>query len=146
MITFPDVEPNFSANNGIDDSVDALTPFLAKHNVTSGDLIQFAGAVAITNCPGAPRLEFLAGRPPPTAPAPDGLIPEPVDTLDKIFARMLDGGNFSPAEVVALISSHSIARADHVDPTIQAVPFDSTPFVVSTYFLEIDHVLIRPLV
>ncbi|KZT37218.1 manganese peroxidase [Sistotremastrum suecicum HHB10207 ss-3] len=139
MITFPDVEPNFGANNGIDDSVDALTPFLALHNVTSGDLIQFAAAVGITNCPGAPRIEFLAGRPPPVAPAPDGLIPEPVDNLDSIFARMLDGGNFSPAEVVALIASHSIARSDHVDPAIAAVPFDSTPFVFDTQiFVEVQ--------
>lgn len=130
MLIFPNVEPNFHANLGISDSVDALTPFLSTHNVTAGDLIQFAGAVALTNCPGAPRIQFLAGRPTATAPAPDGLIPEPQDSITMILARMLDGGNFSPAEVVALLSSHSIARADHVDPTLDAAPFDSTPFTV----------------
>ncbi|KIJ22470.1 class II peroxidase, partial [Sphaerobolus stellatus SS14] len=42
MLLFPNVEPNFAANNGISDSVDALTPFLASHpEVTAGDLIQF---------------------------------------------------------------------------------------------------------
>ncbi|KZS88754.1 peroxidase [Sistotremastrum niveocremeum HHB9708] len=138
MLIFPDVEPNFHANLGISDSVDALTPFLSTHNVTAGDLIQFAGAVALTNCPGAPRIEFLAGRPTATAPAPDGLIPEPQDPLTMIFARMLDGGNFSPAEVVALLASHSIARADHVDPTLDAAPFDSTPFTFDTQiFVEV---------
>lgn len=45
MIIFSDIETNFAANAGIDDSVDALSPFLTRHNVTAGDLIQFAGAV-----------------------------------------------------------------------------------------------------
>ncbi|KAF8519646.1 manganese peroxidase [Hysterangium stoloniferum] len=139
QIIFPDVEPNFHANLGISDSVDALTPFLSSHpGITAGDLIQFAAAVGITRCPGAPRLKFLLGRPNATAPAPDGLIPEPQDPLDMIFARMEDGGKFSPPEVVALLASHTIARSDHVDPTIQAVPFDSTPFTFDTQiFLEV---------
>ncbi|KAF8576337.1 class II peroxidase [Ramaria rubella] len=139
MLIFPNVEPNFHANLGISDSVEALLPFLANHSqVTAGDLIQFAAAVGISNCPGAPRLEFLTGRPNATAPAPDGLIPEPQDSVDKILARFIDGGNFSPSEVVALLSSHSIARADHVDPNIHAVPFDSTPFTFDTQiFVEV---------
>jgi hypothetical protein len=139
MLIFPDVEPNFSANNGISDSVDALLPFLAAHPaVTAGDLIQFAGAVALTNCPGAPRLEFLAGRPNATAPAPDGLIPEPQDSVTKIFERFSDGGGFTPDEVIALLASHTIARADHVDATLDAAPFDSTPFTFDTQiFLEV---------
>lgn len=139
MLVFPDVEPNFSANLGISDSVDALLPFLAAHpQVSAGDLIQFAGAVGLTNCPGAPQLEFLLGRPNATAPAPDGLIPEPQNNLTAILERMEDGGQFSAEEVVALLASHTIARSDHVDPTIQAVPFDSTPFTFDTQiFLEV---------
>ncbi|KIJ54990.1 class II peroxidase [Sphaerobolus stellatus SS14] len=139
MLIFPNVEPNFSANLGISDSVDALLPFLAKHNtISAGDLIQFAGAVGISNCPGAPRLEFLAGRPNATAPAPDGLIPEPQDSVDTIISRFADGGGFTPEEIIALLSSHSIARADHVDPTLNAAPFDSTPFTFDTQiFVEV---------
>ncbi|KAF8581453.1 class II peroxidase [Ramaria rubella] len=139
MLIFPNVEPNFAANLGISDSVDALLPFLAAHNtITAGDLIQFAGAVGLTNCPGAPQLEFLAGRPNATAPAPDGLIPEPQDDVDKIFARFDDGGGFTPDEIIALLSSHTIARADHVDPTLDAAPFDSTPFTFDTQvFVEV---------
>ena len=45
MIIFSAIETAFAANDGIDDSVDALSPFLTRHNVTAGDLIQFAGAV-----------------------------------------------------------------------------------------------------
>ena len=47
MILFSDIETNFAANAGIDDSVDALSPFLTRHLVTAGDLIQFAGAVGM---------------------------------------------------------------------------------------------------
>ena len=55
-----------------------------------------------------------------------------------IFARMEDGGNFSPTEVVELLVSHTIARSDHIDPTIQQVPFDTTPFTFDTQvFLEV---------
>ena len=138
MIIFSDIEVNFAANLGIDDSVDSLSPFIPKHpGITVGDLIQFAGAVGVSNCPGAPKLEFLAGRPNATIPASDGTVPEPQNTADEIFERMGDAG-FSPADLIHLLASHSVARADHVDPTIQAVPFDSTPFTFDTQiFLEV---------
>ena len=127
-----------NSNLGIDDSVDALSPFLTQFpTLTAGDLIQFAGAVGITNCPGAPRLAFKAGRPNATFPADIGTVPEPQDPVTMILNRMADAG-FSPEELVHLLASHSVARADHVDPTIQAVPFDSTPFTFdSQIFLEV---------
>jgi manganese peroxidase len=139
MIIFPNVEPNFFANAGISDSVGALTPFVANHSgITPGDMIQFAGAVAVSNCPGAPRLEFMAGRPNATAPAIDGLIPEPQNSVDEILARMADGGDFTPDEVIALLASHTVARSDHVIPGFQQVPFDSTPFTFDTQiFVEV---------
>ncbi|KAJ7085123.1 manganese peroxidase [Mycena belliarum] len=139
MLLFPTVEPNFAANNGIDDSVNNLIPFLTSHpTVSAGDLVQFAGAVGLSNCPGAPRLEFLAGRKNAVAPAIEGLIPEPQDSVTSILARFADGGNFSPFEVISLLASHTVARADKVDETIDAAPFDSTPFDFDTQvFLEV---------
>jgi len=138
MIIFPNAEPNFAPNAGIIDSVEFLTPFLANHNVSAGDLIQFAAAVGITQCPGAPRLSFLAGRPNAAAPAPDGLIPEPQQDLTTIFARFKDAAGFTPDDVVALLASHTIARSDHIEPGLKAVPFDSTPFTFDTqFFLEV---------
>ncbi|KAJ7111693.1 manganese peroxidase [Mycena epipterygia] len=138
MLLFPTVEPNFHANNGIDDAVNNLLEILPKAGVSAGDLVQFAGAVALSNCPGAPQLEFMAGRPNKTFAAIDGLIPEPQDSVDSILARFADAGNFTPFEVVSLLSSHSIARADHVAPGLDAAPFDSTPFVYDTQvFLEV---------
>ncbi|KAJ6529844.1 manganese peroxidase isozyme 2 precursor [Mycena capillaripes] len=138
MLLFPNIEPNFDASHGVNDSVQNLLPFLARNKVSAGDLIQFAGAVALSNCPGAPQLEFMAGRPNKTFAADDGLIPVPEDPVSKILDRFADAGNFSPFEVVALLSAHSIARADHVDEKAPAAPFDSTPFVYDTQvFLEV---------
>jgi len=136
VLTFP-AEGNFSANNGISDSIDFLTPFLANHNVSAGDLVQFAGAAGLTQCPGAPQLQFLAGRPAARAISPDGLVPLPSDSVTSILNRFADAAGFSSNEVVALLASHSVARADHVDPNLSAAPFDSTPFTFDTqFFLE----------
>ena len=66
--------------------------------------IQLAGAVGISNCPGAPRLQFLLGRPNATAPAPDKTIPAPFDSTDAILARFADAG-FDSDEVIALLAS-----------------------------------------
>ncbi|KAJ7675538.1 heme peroxidase [Mycena rosella] len=138
MLLFPTIEPNFAANNGVDDSVNNLLSHVGEAPCEAGDLVQFAGAVALSNCPGAPQLEFMAGRPNKTIPAIEGLIPEPSDNVTAILERFADAGNFSPFEVVSLLASHSVARADKVDETIDAAPFDSTPFTFDTQiFLEV---------
>ncbi|KAJ6551134.1 manganese peroxidase 3 [Mycena capillaripes] len=135
---FDPIETAFPANNGIDDIVDRQSEFYDRYNatITAGDLIQFAGAVGVSNCPGAPRLEFLLGRPQATAASPPGLVPEPQDSITTILARFAEV-DFSPEEVVALLASHTIAAADHVDPTIPGSPFDSTPGIFDTQlFIE----------
>ncbi|KAF7324709.1 Peroxidase [Mycena kentingensis (nom. inval.)] len=137
---FDDIETAFAANAGIDDILREQAPYINKYNLTmsAGDFIQFAGAVGVSNCPGAPRLEFLLGRPkrnPSTvefgfqakAASPPGLVPEPQDSITKILSRFAEV-EFSPREVVALLASHTIAAADTVDPTIPGTPFDSTPY------------------
>ncbi|KAJ6615080.1 heme peroxidase [Mycena sp. CBHHK59/15] len=92
MLLFPTCMPELETNNGIDDSVNNLLPILARHPVSSGDLVQFAGAVAVSNCPE---------------------LQDPVTTVLERFAH---AGNFSPFEVISLLASHSVARADtHVD-------------------------------
>ena len=136
ILLFKEIETAFSENLGTDDGADALAPFLTRHNVSAGDLIQFAAAVGLTNCPGAPRLQFLAGRPNATIPAQDGAIPGPADSVDSILSRFADAG-FSSAEVVHLLASHSVARSDTIVPNHTMVPFDSTPFDFDTqFFLE----------
>ncbi|TBU39342.1 heme peroxidase [Dichomitus squalens] len=125
IMAFP-IETTFKASAGLDEIVGEQKPFALKHNVSFGDFIQFAGAVGVSNCRGGPRLQFLAGRSNHSQVSPDGLIPLPEDPVDKILARMADAG-FSPAEVVDLLASHTVAAQDHVDPTIHGSPFDSTP-------------------
>lgn len=132
---FPD-EAKYGANQGIAHSIDFLTPFWKKHNVSAGDFIQFAGAAGLTRCPGAPQLEFLAGRKNAKAVPPDGLTPSPADSVDFILHRFEDAGGFTPEEVVSLLASHSIARADLVDPMLKEAPFDTTPFTVSVHDLN----------
>ncbi|KAI8976663.1 manganase peroxidase [Trametes punicea] len=131
---FEDIETNFHANLGVDEIIDEQRPFIQRHNITTADFIQFAGAIGVSNCPGAPQLDVFVGRADATQPAPDLTVPEPFDTVDKILARFADAGGFSPAEVVALLASHTVAAADHVDPTIPGTPFDSTPFLFDTQF------------
>ena len=67
--------------------------------------IQFAGALGVSNCAGAPRLPIFIGRQDATQPTPDLTVPEPFDNVDKILARFDDAGGFTPAEVVALLAS-----------------------------------------
>jgi cytochrome c peroxidase len=38
IITFSDIEGQYSANDGIDDIANVLKVFIAKHNLTNGDL------------------------------------------------------------------------------------------------------------
>ncbi|TDL16015.1 manganese peroxidase 1 precursor [Rickenella mellea] len=125
IILFGDTELEFAANNGIDEIAGDLQTVADAHGKTYGDIIQFAGAVGVANCAGAPRLQFLAGRPNATAPAPDGTVPDPFQPVTTILARMADAG-FSPAELVALLASHTMAAADKVDTTVPGTPFDST--------------------
>ncbi|KAF8964560.1 fungal versatile peroxidase from pleurotus Eryngii [Flammula alnicola] len=129
----------FAANDGLDDVLDDVGPFLLKyaHVLSPGDFIQFAGALSLANCPGAPRVKFALGRPQPKAASPDLLVPEPFDDVTKILERFASVG-FSPQEVISLLSSHSIAGADTVDPTLEGVPFDSTPSTFDTnIFIEV---------
>jgi manganese peroxidase len=141
VLVFPDVEANYAANLGISDGIDDLLPFMSSGKfptISAGDLVQFGAAVAVGLCPGAPQIEFLAGRPNATAPAIDGLIPEPQDSVDKIIARFADAGDMDATDIVSLLASHSVGRADHVDPTLADAPFDSTPFTFdSQFFLEV---------
>lgn len=65
--------------------------------------IQLAGAVGVSNCPGAPQLNFFLGRPNATAPSPDLLIPEPFGAFITVFPHLISWSlrhyNFYPGKV-----------------------------------------------
>jgi cytochrome c peroxidase len=139
IFTFNKTELAFPSNDGLDDVLASVGPFFFKYKdqLSPGDFIQFAGALGLSVCQGAPRPSFFIGRPQPKAASPPNLVPNPFDSVTSILARFASVG-FSPQEVVALLASHSIAGADTVDPTIQGVPFDSTPSVFDTqFFIEV---------
>ncbi|KAF8803333.1 manganese peroxidase 1 [Phlegmacium glaucopus] len=137
ILIFNATETAFHANNGIDDITARQFPVFQQSGLSAGDFVHLAAAVGTSNCPGAPSLKFFLGRPPPLAPAPDLTVPEPTDSVTAIIARFADAG-FSVPEIVALLSSHTIAAADKVDPTIPGTPFDSTVGTFdSQVFLEV---------
>ncbi|KAJ7446321.1 heme peroxidase [Mycena latifolia] len=133
LIKFSKTELGYGANEGLDEIVGDEKIFADKYGVSYGDMIQFAAAVSVRNCAGGPRIAFMAGRPNATAAAPDNLVPEASDSVDKMLARVGDAG-LSPEELVDLLASHSIGLQEHIDPTISGTPFDSTPAVFDTNF------------
>ncbi|KAH8103021.1 prepropeptide lignin peroxidase [Cristinia sonorae] len=139
IMIFDRIETAFHPNIGLDEVVAQQKPIQARHSINPADFIQFAGALAVSNCPGAPQLPFFLGRKVATAPAPDGLVPEPFHTVEQILDRFADAGpvGFEDVEVVWALSAHTIAAANDVDPNTPGTPFDSTPAIFDTqFFLE----------
>ncbi|PPR08300.1 hypothetical protein CVT24_002446 [Panaeolus cyanescens] len=137
ILAFNQTETAFHANQGIDDITDEQFPLFQQSGLSAGDFLHLAAAVGTANCPGAPRLKFFLGRPAPVAPAPDLTVPEPTDNVTNILARFADAG-FTPEEAIALLSSHTVAASDVIDPGFTGIPFDSTPFTFDTQvFLEV---------
>jgi cytochrome c peroxidase len=139
IIAFDDIEQAQNPGNlGTADMAETQQALAQAHGVSFGDIIQFVGAVALTNCDGGPQLSFKAGRPNATAPVPEGLLPGPTDNIDVILARFGDAG-FSAQEVVSLLASHTTGAQDHVDPSVHGSPFDSTPSSWDTQvFIEVQ--------
>ncbi|KAF7341321.1 Peroxidase [Mycena venus] len=135
LIKFASTELNYHANNGLEEIVGDLRNLADKYKVSYGDIIQFAAAVSVGNCQGGPssRVPFMAGRPDATQAAPDLLVPEPFDSVEKMLARVGDAG-LSPEELVDLLASHSVGDQEHIDPSIPGTPFDTTPSILDTKF------------
>ncbi|KAF8995235.1 MnP-atypical-a, class II peroxidase [Cyathus striatus] len=116
ILLFNTTELQFHANAGIDDITARQFPVFQTIGLRP---------VGTANCPGAPRLQFMFGRPPPIAPSSDHTVPEPSDDVDTILARFADAG-FDASEV------------DVIDVTIPGTPFDSTVGAFDTQvFLEV---------
>ncbi|KAI0263989.1 heme peroxidase [Gloeopeniophorella convolvens] len=133
ILKYADIELAYPENQPVQGIAHALIPFADKHGVGYGDLIQFAAAVALSNCPGAPRLRFLAGRMEAKAPAPPHLVPSPASPASTILERVQDAG-FTPGDLVALLAAHSIGRQRTLDTSSAGTPLDSTPHVFDSQF------------
>jgi hypothetical protein len=102
--------------------------------------IQLTGALSLSVCPGAPQVEFVIGRPPPKGPAPDFIVPQPVNTTDELIAAFA-AVNFSPAELVALLASHSVAGADDFSPPLKGYAFTILLNIQITHELLVFHLI-----
>jgi len=139
IIIFNETELLDPGNVGVDDILDEISPFFFKHasTITPGDFIQFAGALSLSLCAGAPQVKFVMGRPQPLVPAPNFIVPQPVNTTDELIKAFADV-DFSPAELIALLTSHSVAGADDFAIPLKGIPFDSTPSTFDTnIFIEV---------
>ncbi|KAF5326203.1 hypothetical protein D9611_000698 [Ephemerocybe angulata] len=127
------IELTFGPNGHLEGIVEPLRALAIKHGVSFADIIQFAAAVGVANCRGAPRLEFMAGRSNSSQVSPPRLVPGPGNSVDQILSRMADAG-FSADETVDLLASHSIAAQEGLNAAVAGSPFDSTPDVFDTQF------------
>jgi hypothetical protein len=84
--------------------------------------IQFVGALSLTVCPGAPQVRFVIGRPQPKAPAPDFIVPQPVNTTDELLTAFSNVG-ISAEEFIALLASHTAAGVDDFTPPLKGYAF-----------------------
>ncbi|KDR69116.1 hypothetical protein GALMADRAFT_77799, partial [Galerina marginata CBS 339.88] len=138
ILTFSNIEGAFPENVGVVQSTAALLhPLRSAHNISDGDLLHFAAAVAISSCSGAPRMRFLLGRPPAKAPARNGhMIPKATGNVKSVLQRF-EAAGISASAVVALLAAHSTARNYVTDPSVIGAPLDSTPRVFDTQiFIE----------
>lgn len=100
--------------------------YVIKSRADLPSRIQFAGAVALSNCPGSPRLQFLAGRPEAMFASPPDMVPSPGDAVEDILDRMRDAG-FTTDDTVVLLAAHSVASQSTIDYSVVGMPMDSTP-------------------
>ena len=84
--------------------------------------IQFAAALSLSVCPGAPKVNFSIGRPAPLGPAPEFVIPLPTNTTDELIASFGAIG-FSSDELVALLAAHTAGGANDFSPPVVGYAF-----------------------
>lgn len=94
--------------------------------------------MALSNCPGSPRLPFYAGRPEALAASPPGLVPGPTYSAEATLNRMADAG-LDKYDTVALLAAHSVSRQEVFEPSVAGLPLDSTPHRFdSQFYLEVS--------
>lgn len=122
-------------NAGLSDICGKLKNWATKYDVSVADMIQFAGAIAISSCPLGPRVRALVGRKDGTDAAPVGSVPSSKDSVDKILSAFSAKG-LSTDDVVALLGTHSIAVNVNDDPSQAGKGLDSTPGIYDMTFYK----------
>ncbi|KJZ75502.1 hypothetical protein HIM_05198 [Hirsutella minnesotensis 3608] len=123
-------------NKGLEPTCDQMTNWFnqyKQYGISMADLIQFAANVATVTCPLGPRVRSFVGRKDNSNPAPDGLMPVPSDSADRLISLFGDK-TIAPDELVALVGAHTTAQQRFVDPSRAGDPMDSTPGVWDVRF------------
>jgi hypothetical protein len=120
-------------NAGLSGICTKLQDWSTKYNVGAADMIQFAAAIAIAECPLGPTVSAWAGRKDSSTAAPVNSVPSSRDSVDKILAAFSAKG-FSADDVVALLGTHSVAVQVNDDPSQAGKSLDSTPSTYDTKF------------
>ncbi|KAF3006649.1 hypothetical protein E8E13_008139 [Curvularia kusanoi] len=124
-----------SENAGLLDICGKLLGWTKKYNTSAADMIQFAAATAISECPLGPRVKALVGRKDNSEAAPAGQVPGSRDPISSILAAFAAKG-FSADDVVALMGTHSVAVQVFDDPEQAGKSLDSTPSVYDLKFYQ----------
>ncbi|KAK2613088.1 hypothetical protein N8I77_000017 [Diaporthe amygdali] len=103
-----------------------------QYNVSTADMIQVAGAVAIAACPPGPTLQIKVGRTDVATANPTGQIPSPSSNATVLIAQFAAKG-FDSGELVALVGSHSAGK------NLTGTQFDTTPGSLdsTTFYSEV---------
>lgn len=128
-------ETTRTENNGLQGIVNTLGQLARELAVEVSDMIQFAAAHAVVNCPLGPRMRTFVGRKEATKPAPDGLLPSATSDAQTLVDLFFDK-NIGPLDLVALVGAHSVSRQFTFNTTRAGDSQDSTPGVWDTKFYE----------
>jgi hypothetical protein len=124
-----------SENAGLSGICTKLADWATKYGVSAADMIQFAAATAISQCPLGPKVQALVGRKDSKKAAHVGSVPSSRDSVDKILGVFRNKG-FSAQDVVALMGTHSVAVQLNDDPSQAGKSLDSTPSVYDMTFYK----------
>lgn len=91
--------------------------------------------MATVTCPLGPRVRSFVGRKDSSEPSPDGLMPGPFDSADKLIGLFSDK-TISPDEPVFLVGAHTTAQQQFVDTNRAGDPLDGTPGVWDVAFYD----------
>ncbi|EUC42396.1 class II peroxidase [Bipolaris oryzae ATCC 44560] len=123
-------------NLGLKDLCKTLNQKRRQYGVGAADMVQFAGAMALSACPLGPKVDALVGRRDSYKPAPPNGLPRSSDPVAKILGMFAAKG-FYEIDVVALLGTHSIALQFQDDPSKAGRSLDSSPAVCDIrYFAE----------
>jgi hypothetical protein len=122
-------------NAGLSDICTKLLDWSTRYDVSAADMIQFAAATAISQCPLGPKVQALVGRKDKKKAAHVGSVPSSRDPVEKILGAFGAKG-FSAQDVVALMGTHSVAVQLHDDPAQAGKSLDSTPSVCDMTFYK----------